>query len=224
MESCNFPRTVEEMLEAGWYKKILRKVSKANLKDVLNTPEELVQDIFLQIIRSDYLSRYDPDYRPFDVYIYAVVDNLIKKRGIREGTNGGKKIVNHASLESTAVDGNTDNNTIYLDLLELQDSTDEDDRLYINQLIELTKESLQDFKSKSVVEYNGEMVHRDPSTVFEYILDGKSVSEIAEIMQVSKQYIYNLIHKIRKVEPMQDFYDNAVKNHFIKPKVSAVRA
>ena len=221
MDSCNFPRTVEEMLEAGWYNKLLRKVSKANLKDILNTPEELVQDIFLQIIRSDYLSRYDPTYRPFDVYIYAVADNLIRKRGTKEGTKGGKKIVNAARIENSADDGKIEPNVVYLDYLELSDNLEAiEDVYYMEQLIRSTKESLKDFKSSSSVEYNGEIVPRDPLTVFKYILDGKSVSEIADILQVSKQYIYVLIHKIRTVKAMQELHTNSVKTNLMKSNVS----
>ena len=216
MNSCNFPRTVDEMLEAGWYNKLLRKVSKSNLKDILNTPEELVQDIFLQIIRSDYLSRYDPSYRPFDVYIYSVADNLIKKRGVRENTKGGKKIVNHAALENTLVGDTPEPNTVYLEYLEAPDDQEQiEDTLYMSQLISATKESLKELKTSSLVEYNGEIIKRDPATVFDYILAGKSVSEIADIMQVSKQYIYVLIHKIRKVKSMQEFYTLATENNYV---------
>ena len=221
MESCGFPRTVEEMLEAGWYNKLLKKVSKSTLRDPLNTPEELVQDIFTQILQSDYLSRYNPEFRPFDVYIYAVADNLIKKRGVRENTKGGKLIVNHASLENSIEDGVLEPNTVYLDVLELEEKTESPENLlYIKQLIASTKASLKEFKATSSVEYDGEVVLRDPATVFDYILDGKSVSEIAEIMQVSKQYIYVMLHKIRSVKAMKEFHNNAVKTHLVKPKVS----
>jgi RNA polymerase sigma factor (sigma-70 family) len=220
MDSCNFPRTVEEMLEAGWYNKLLKKVSKANLKDILNTPEELVQDIFLQIMRSDYLSRYDPEYRPFDVYIYAVADNLIRKRGAREGTNGGKKIVNHITIrDALAEDGAPEPNTLYLDTLDMPDcQEDAADKMYMDDLIESTRKSLQEFKTRSKVEYDGELLKKDPATVFEYILAGKSVSDIAEIMQVSKQYIYVLIHRIRTVDAMQEFYQNAMEKNLVPNK------
>ena len=219
MEVRNFPRTVEEMLEAGWYNRILRKVNKANLKDILNTPEELVQDVFLQIIKSDYLARYNPEYRPFEVYIYSLVDNLIKKRGIREGTEGGKKVVNHASLENAAdnADTNVSNpNVIFIDMLEVtKEHETTDDEMFVDDLIEATRIALKEFKASSSVEFNGKLVQRDPLTVFNYILEGKSVSEIAEIMQVSKQYIYVLLHKIRAVKTMQDFYNNALENNLV---------
>lgn len=220
MDSCNFPRTVEEMLEAGWYNKLLRKVSKANLKDILNTPEELVQDIFLQIMRSDYLSRYDPEYRPFDVYIYAVADNLIRKRGARENTRCGKKIVNHATIrDSLGEDGVPDPNTVYLDSLDtFYGQEDAADKMYMDDLIASTRKSLQEFKTRSKVEYDGELLKKDPATVFEYILAGKSVSDIADIMQVSKQYIYTLLHKIRTVDEMQEFYQNAKEKNLVSVK------
>ena len=219
MDSCNFPRTVDEMLAQGWYDKIMRKVRKYNLNDILNTPEELVQDVFVQIIKSDYLARYDPDYRPFEVYIYTLVENLIKKRGIRENTEGGKKIVNHASLENTLLGEKPEPNTVYLDMLDI-DVSDEspEDRIYMEQLIEATKESLKDFKAHSNVEVDGELIERDPITVFKFILAGKSVSEIADVMQTSKQFIYVLLKKIRGVESMQEFYGHMLSSNRIVGK------
>lgn len=217
MDSCNFPRTVEEMLEAGWYDRILKKVKKANLKDVLNSPEELVQDVFLNIIKTDYLAKYDPEYRPFNVYIYVMVNNLIKKRGIREGTKGGKQIVNAVALEDT-MDGDVPaSNTVYLDLLDLEDDQDQvDDRLYIDSLVEETRKSLQEFKASSTVEYDGKVLTREPSTVFELILNGKSVSEVAEMLKVSKQYIYVLLHKVRSTASMQELHQDAISRNLIE--------
>lgn len=217
MDSCNFPRTVEEMLEAGWYDKILRKIKKYHLNDILNTPEEMVQDVFLQIIKTDYLSRYDPEYRPFNVYIYVLVENLCKKRGTREGTKGGTLIVNHASLVNTMDSDKPEANTVYMDHLETPyDKCSLDDNLYVNGLIETTMESLEQFKAHSSIEYDGQVIERDPITVFKLILDGKSVSEIADIMQTSKQFIYVLLHKIRGVPAMQEFYRNAVESRMIQ--------
>lgn len=220
METCNFPRTVEEMLEAGWYERILRKVKKSNLKDILNAPEELVQDVFMNIIKSDYLSRYDPEYRPFNVYIYALVDNLIKKRGIRESTTGGKKILNAMALENS-MDGETPApNTVYLDLLEMEGKQEEaDEKMYIDSLIAETRESLKEFKASSTIEFDGETIKRDPSTVFEQILNGKSVSEVAEYLHVSKQYVYVMLHKVRDVDAMQELYRNAVEDRIIASRV-----
>jgi len=205
MDSCSFPRTVEEMLEDGWYDKILRKVKRYNLNDILNTPEELVQDVFLQIIKSDYLSRYDPDYRPFEVYIYTLVENLIKKRGIREGTKGGKMIVNHSSLENTVPEnGRLEPGVVYLEMLESSGQEDVLGGIYLEELIRDTFDSLEEFKAHSSVEVDGVTIERDPKTVFKMILAGKSVNEIASVMQTSKQFIYVLLNKIRGTAPMEE--------------------
>ena len=217
MDSCNFPRTVDEMLEAGWYDKILRKIKKYHLNDILNTPEEMVQDVFLQIIKTDYLSRYDPEYRPFNVYIYVLVENLCKKRGTREGTKGGTLIVNHASLAQTSEGSTPEANTVYLDLLDVEPVTETaDDKLYVDALVESTMESLLQYKAHSSVDVDGVTVERDPLTVFKLILEGKSISEIAEIMQTSKQFIYVLLHKIRGVPAMQELYRNAVEGNLVQ--------
>ena len=221
MDSCDFPRTVEEMLEAGWYDKILKKVKRYSFKDMLNSPEELVQDVFLQIIKSDYLARYDPDYRPFEVYIYVLVENLMRKRGVRESTRNGKNIVSALSLEDSVPESGIEPFTAYLEQLDLYDNNtgSVEDRLYVEDIIDGTLESLKEFKANSSVVYQGYVVERDPITVFRFILQGKSVSDIAEIMQTSKQFIYFLLRKIRNVNSMQDFYSEMLKENCFRKKV-----
>lgn len=214
--SENYPRTVQEMLDQGWYEKIYAKVKKYKLNDFLNTPEELVQDIFLQIIKSDYLSRYNPELRSFEVYIYTLVINTIKKRGMREGSKGGRNIVNALSLEQTQEDNGEDTNGVaFLDRLEVGKVEDPLNNVIMEDLIERTRESLKKFKATSSVVYEGKVIQRDALTVFNLILEEKTVPEIAEIFQTSKQFIYILLNKIRATPEMQEFHKEYEKNHGI---------
>lgn len=214
--SVNYPRTVEEMLDQGWYEKIYAKVKKYKLNDFLNTPEELVQDIFLQIIKSDYLSRYNPELRSFEVYIYTLVINTIKKRGMREGSKGGRNIVNALSLEQTQEDNGEDSNGVaFLDRLEIGKVQDPLNNVIMEDLIERTRKSLEKFKATSTVVYEGKVIQRDALTVFNLILEDKTVPEIAEIFQTSKQFIYILLNKIRTTPEMQEFHKEFEKNRGI---------
>jgi hypothetical protein len=52
--------------------------------------------------------------------------------------------------------------------------------------------------SSNVTKTDGTTVQRSPLQVFNYLLDGKDVKEIANIMETSQQFIYNLINKIRR--------------------------
>ena len=203
----DYPRTVDEMLEQGWYEKILKKVRKYTLNDILNTPEEITQDIFLQIMNSSYLERFNPELRSFEVYIYTLVINSIKKRGMREGSNGGKNIVNHYSLEQSQDDSEDQPGVAYLDRLENQILEDPFKEIMVDDLIQRTRVTLSNsFSASSTIVYNGKEINRDPLTVFNLILEDKTVPEIAEIFQTSKQFIYILLGKIRSTPEMQEFH------------------
>lgn len=206
-QTASYPRTVEEMLEQGWYDKILRKVKKYNLNDILNTPEEITQDIFVQIMNSRYLERFNPELRSFEVYIYTLVINSIKKRGSREGSAGGRLIVNHFSLEQSQEDSEeAPMGVAYLDRLENKVMEDPYKDLEMEDLIAKTRESLKQFKASSTVIYEGQEIQRDALTVFNFLLEEKTVPEIAEIFQTSKQFIYILLAKIRSTPEMQAFH------------------
>lgn len=204
----DYPRTVQEMLDQGWYEKILAKVRKAKLNDVLNTPEEIVQDIFLQIMQSRYLERYNPELRPFEVYIYVLVSNSIKKRGEREGTENGRKIVNRNSLEyeMDGEDGGIPGVT-YLDHMDQGLIEDGFAAIEIQDLIDRTRKSLRVFKASSkIIKEDGREISRDPETVFDLLLSGKTVSEIAALFETSNQFIYILLGKIRETKEMKEFH------------------
>lgn len=206
--SQNYPRTVQEMLDQGWYEKILKKVRKYNLNDILNTPEEIVQDVFTQILQSRYLERYDPNGRPFEVYIYTLAINLVKKRGIREGSTNGRLIVNSNTLEYSQEDNSQPQAGVtYLDRIEQEELDDPFMDIEMQDLIESTKRSLAEFKASSTIVKEGVEIQRDPATVFTLLLEGKSVPEIAEIFETSKQFIYILLGKIRETPEMQEFHD-----------------
>lgn len=203
-----YPRTVEEMIEQGWYEKILAKVKKYHLNDILNTPEEIVQDIFVNIMSSRYLERYNPEMRSFEVYIYTMVINSIKKRGAREGSKNGRNIVNHTSLEySQSDDEEMCAGITFLDRIENTEGQDAFREIELQDLFEATRQSLRAFKASSSVVYKGQVIQRDAETVFNLLLEDKTVPEIAEIFQTSKQFIYILLGKIRDTPEMQSFYN-----------------
>ena len=215
----SYPRTVEEMLEQGWYDKILSKVKKYNLNDILNTPEEIVQDIFMDLLKSRYLERYDPEKRNFEVYIYVFVTNSVKKRGIREGSKNGRNIVNHNSLEYTQdEDGASVTGVTFLDRIDTLVTEDQYSDIVIQDLIERTRASLQAFKASSSFIYEGVEYQRDPLTVFNLLLEEKSVPEIAEILGTSKQFIYNLLQRIRSTKEMQEFHMEMERSNSISDR------
>jgi DNA-directed RNA polymerase specialized sigma24 family protein len=232
----NYPKTMPEFVAAGWYDNIMRKVRKYNLNDACNSYEDLVQDIFVQLLVKDkngrnYLERFDPSFeRKFDAYIYVLVVNAVKKRGMREGTAGGRLIVNALSLEMSQSDSDEPTpGVVYADRLQLEDSADDlDGAMSLEAMIARATIELGEYKaSSSVTKADGTVINRDPLTVFQLLWEeGLTVPEIAELFETSKQFIYNLLNKIRQTPAFAEWHAELVANNAIssagKRKVRAI--
>lgn len=201
------PKNIAEFIERGWDKKIFYRVSKHKLRDTLNDPEEMVQDIMLSLISTDYLARYSPEKRSFEVYIYIFVDNFIKKRLTKENTRNGRGIVSRASLEN-ALPGNAadiSSGVVYLETLKFAVTGDDTETVLFDEFLsEVREELIEKYKASSSVVYEGRELKRDPSTVLELVLEDNTVTEIAAMFNTSKQFIYNNLKKIRDTEAMKE--------------------
>lgn len=210
--NSGIPKTVEEFIEQGWLKKIKYKLMKSKLRDVLNDPEDLTQDILSDLMKKDkttglnYIERFSPEIRSFEVYIYVFVENFIKKKLAKENTRYGRGITNRASLESFLPSSETEieKGVVYLDLLKCSQIPDESDMVLLDDVIKQVREELEtSFKASSTSEFNGQIFNRDPLTVFNLILKDVSISEIAYIFGTSKQFIYNMRKKIATSETLK---------------------
>lgn len=202
------PKNIEDFIQNGWDKQILFRIRTFSLKDILNNEEELVQDIVLALLETDYLTRYNPE-RPFTTYLYGFVDNFLKKRYNKENTVNGKKIVNYAGIEMTPPEGDPEFNgsKVYLDLLFADSSEDADFDMKL--LLEEIREELKKYKANSSAIFNGIELQRDALTVFNLIMEDFSVIDIARMLDTSRQYIYHLIKKIRDLPILQELrYQN----------------
>lgn len=193
------PRNMDEFIEQGWVQIVERRVRRKALKDVNNSPEDLAQDILLSLISTDYIQRFNPEFRTFEVYLYVFIDNYMKKKFQKENTRNGKGIVNRASLEISMPDSSEElrKDVVYMESLQLSSTLEEESTLYMDEFIESVREELSQYKASSSVEYNGRTLQRDPVTVFDLMLEDYTVAEIAEMFDTSKQFIYNLLKKIR---------------------------
>ena len=148
-----------------------------------------------------------------------MVINSIKKRGAREGSKNGKNIVNRNSIESVRDDdGSPAVGKTYIDYMEDPESSQMAEDFEYRDLINRTRESLKVFKASSSVMYEGKEIQRDPLTVFDLLVDGKSVTDIANIFGTSNQFIYILMDKIRKTKEMQDFHSEMSALHNISSR------
>lgn len=195
-----YPRTMEEFLEQGWDARIKSRFLSWKFRDLNNNPEDMLQDILTQILETNYLDRYDPKKRVFEVYIFEFVSNFLKKRYQRENTRHGKYITSAASLVPSSSDEENYGRTgeVYMDNLNLYEEDIEE-----SIAVKVAKENLLKFLEKaftansSITLSDGTVINRDPATLFRYIDNDYTIKEVADLMGVSCQFIYTLRNKIR---------------------------
>ena len=172
----------------------------------MNNPEDLVQDILVALMQTDYISRYSLEKGPFTTYIYGFTDNFLKKRFNKENTRHGKFIVSAASLvlASPESDAEFNGKEVYAELLDSGQDLQREVVIH-NVVEEIRRELRENYSANSSNEYNGVLYERDPLTVFNLLMEDKSVKDVSEILGVSRQFVYHLISKIKECEAAKDF-------------------
>jgi len=209
MSDLEYPRNMQEFIDQGWEKNIFYRISVFNLKDTLNNPEDLKQEILLSLLKTKYLERYDEDKGAFKGYLYAFVDNFLRKKYNKEHTRHGKYIVTAASLSTLPPDDGTDfdGSEMYADMMESNDA-ECDDHVAMSLLIQdIRRELSENFHASSSNVYNGVTYDRDPVTVFNLMLNGATVMDVANVLQVSRQFVYHLLKSIRTSQAYQIYLD-----------------
>lgn len=207
-EASEYPKDIKEFVTQGWEQNIRFRIRAFNLKDSLNNPEDLVQDVLLALMETHYLDRYSPDKGSFKTYLYGFVDNLLKKRFNKENTRHGKFIVSAASLVIAAPESDAEFNgrEVFAELLDA--GIDDARTVEIHAAIaEIRKELKDNYVANSSFTYNGVEYQRDPLTVFDLLMEDYSVKEVSTMLDVSRQFIYHLMKKIRETEAFKDLMD-----------------
>lgn len=207
-EPKQYPKNIDEFLEQGWDKTLMFRIRAFNLKDFCNSPEDLVQDILLSLINTHYLERFSPDKGSFKTYLFGYVDNFLKKRYNKENTRTGRLLNSAASLSLSAPESDAEFNGREV-FAELIDSGVDDERAVMVHLVieDIRKELKENYAANSSFDYKGHIYERDPLTVFDLMMAGASVMEVAEALGVSRQFIYHLLRKIRQCEAAKEFFD-----------------
>ena len=202
-EEKGYPRNIQEFVDQGWDKFIQYRIAAFTLKDTLNNPEDLGQEILLSLLKTNYLDRYDPSRGAFKAYLFGFVDNFLKKKYNKEHTRYGRYIVSAASLsQSPSEDSTFDGTEVYADLLPSCECCE--DRVMLQALIDTIRAELQDaFPPSSANVYQGKVYQRDPVTVFNLMIDGASVMDVATTLNVSRQFVYYLLKNIRTSKAYQ---------------------
>ena len=210
-DPTKIPATLEEFYTSGWANFVKLKISRYNLKDINNSVEDIFQDMMIQMSKYRYIETYDPNGRPFEVYLTVFVFNFMSKRYKKEyGSKYGQLIVSAKGLEEGLPDDLKDSgakSVEYLERLEDESACFAD----YTALVESIKSDLSHFVAKSSVIHDGVKYDRDPLTVFKLLMEGDSVKEISEKFETSKQFIYLLLEKIRGCDSLKEY-------HFAKAK------
>lgn len=190
------PKNMQEFMDFGWDKHIILRIKAFSLADPLNKEDELLQDVLLALIETNYIERFDEAKGSFITYLYGFVDNLLKKKFNKENTRYGRFIVNRASFEiSPGTDVELDRSKVYLDMLVDPKYESSSSPADTELLIESIREILTKNRETALVPGK----KGDSLTVFEYLLQDYSILEISKKMGTSRQFVYWLCKRMRKI-------------------------
>lgn len=213
--------TVQDFLDKGFDSLIDYRISCFNLKDQINSPEDLKQDILLHLFQTDYLARYNPETGRFRSYVYSIVDNFLKKRYNKENTRHGKFIVSAAGLDTSPRDDNDvfDGRVVYADLLQ-DDNLDQNFEfsVYLDNIREELKEAFT--ANSSFEDESGRIFERSPLTVFNLLIEDNSITSIASILGISKQYAFYLRSLVKNNPSLRELYRSTFGHEYSKRTIS----
>lgn len=191
------PKTLDEFYNSGWKEYLLYHIRRYQLNDVNHSPEDLLQDMMVQMARTNYIEKFDPEVAQgnFMFYIKVFLQNFMSKPYAKEHrTKHGQNIVNHLSLVNVTDQEEASPMEIDYDSVGYNESSED-----LICLLDTIESGLRQIKTESAVEYNGVVLNRDPFTVYKMLLSGYEIKEIAEIFGTSKQLVYSLRKKILSV-------------------------
>ena len=191
------PKTLDEFYNSGWKEYLLYHIRRYELNDVNHSPEDLLQDMMVQMARTNYIEKFDPTVAQgnFMFYIKVFLQNFMSKPYAKEHrTKNGQRIVNHLSLVNVSDMEDASPMEIDYDSVGFSDSFED-----VTCLLHALEGDLKQIQTDSEIEYNGNVLNRDPFTVYKMLLSGYEIKEIAEIFGTSKQLVYSLRKKILSV-------------------------
>lgn len=188
-------------------KKIETTIRGYNLKST--DAEDVKNSIYLKWLETDFLSKYDKKYA-VSTYIYGYVKNYCLNIWKRENrTRAGRAFKNAISIfESATSDSTTDSddssfkNVLFLDLfkdsaVEYEFSRQE---FIMSLLKELDKGEFNKFNSTSP---SG--LPRSVKEIVNLFLNGHTLHEIADTMDMSYSWVMSKIHELKEVKWLQEY-------------------
>ena len=196
-DSSYVPKNLEDLYNSGWKDYMLYYIRKYNLNDVNNSPEDLLQDMLVQMAETGYVEKYDPSISGFSGYLSVFIRNFMSCPYVREHHTGYGRLVNavHINYSDVTEDSFDPHLEVPSSIIPNKDGDFTD---YVC-LMDSIENDLKQIKTKSCINYNGKTVMRSPLTVYKLLKEGYTIKDIAEIFGTSKQFVYTLRDTIRDV-------------------------
>ena len=192
-DSKYVPQSLEDLYNSGWKEYLIYHISRYALNDVNNSVEDLLQDMMVQMAKTKFIEKYDPERTEFIKYLKTFIRNFMSKVYHREhDTKNGEKIINAAGIVNSPEEVEESSGNVVCSEA-LGESSGYEDYMCLVQSLE---QDLEQIRSDSTVEYQGETFTRDPFTVYKLLSSGYDVKDIAEIFGTSKQFVYSLRKKL----------------------------
>lgn len=195
------PKNLEELYNSGWKDYMLYHIRKYSLHDINHSPEDLLQDMMVQLAEKHYIENYDPEINPeFTGYLHVFIRNFMSKPYNREHKSvHGSNIVNSVPIVQGGSADQSSQESNKSVVFDIPDSCG-DFTNYVC-LVESLENDLKEIKTRSKVDYSVDdnALPRTPLTVYNLLRDGYDIKEIAKLFGTSKQAVYTIRQKIFNV-------------------------
>lgn len=192
----NTPKSVEDIVGTQLERLALEVIRRFRLKE---DPIDTMQDVYLRVIRTGYIQRYNPEGASFKSYFIGLVRYECCNKYKRSHSKNGKKIENALSLDDkirthggeVSIGNNIEG--VNHDLLS---------NVRMEELLEKLKEEISKDEyaasSSNTVSIDGKdvQIERSVKNTLNLLLGGFSLTEISLIFGTSVQYIRYLKSRI----------------------------
>ena len=188
------PQSLEDLYNSGWKEYILYHIRKYSLHDVNNSPEDLLQDMMVQMASTGFVEKFNPEISEFTKYLHTFIKNFMSKPYNKEHKTPYGNLVNHMSIGIGSND--QDGQDAYTISCERLSGSNTGDFTNYVCLVQSLDSDLKKIREESVVDYDKTKPVRDSYTVYKLLMNGYDVKDIADLFGTSKQFVYSLRKKL----------------------------
>lgn len=199
--------TVEQVWNEYGGKKFETAIKQYHIKS--SSIEDIKNDIFLKLIKTNYVGKYDESKGAVSTYLYKFVNNHMKKVWRRENmTRAGKAFGKALSIENSPSDNvqfsESGNKILFLDLFKTSNMEDEYHRtIFVQRLMEeLDRPKFSRFRSTGPTG-----LPRSIKEVVKLILKGYTMPEIAskDLMDTSYTWVRTRLLKLQSITWLKEY-------------------